>query len=69
MTAKKQAKILKEIEESTLLVDYLLAEGVDFDGLCACARPDCPDCMYFDHNFFSERKVREAREWSNGNHG
>lgn len=69
MDARKLAKILKEIEESTLLVDYLLFQGLEFDLLCACDDPKCQTCLYNDQHFFSEKVVRAAKEWRNGNDG
>lgn len=69
MKPKKVAKVAKEIEESGYLVDYLLAQGLDFDLLCACVDPRCQSCIDNDQQFFSERRVRESKEWKeNGNH-
>lgn len=67
MSAKKLAKTLKEIEETTVLVDYLLFQGFDFDNLCACLQRNCQVCISYDQSFFSEKRVREAKEWTRGN--
>lgn len=69
MNAKKINRVLKEIQETTSLVDYLLAQGVDLSSFCACTNIDCPACKYNDLNFFSEKKVKEAKEWKTKNYG
>ena len=63
MTPKKMPKAMKEIEDTGYLIDFLLASGLEFEGLCACIDPWCQTCIYNDQQFFSEKKVREAREW------
>lgn len=67
MNAKKLAKILKEIEDSSIIVDYLTFKGIDFDrDLCGCFIKDCQECKYNDEILFSDKKVKEAREWKDG---
>lgn len=67
MNAKKMAKILKQIEDSSILVEYLMFKGVDFyNDLCGCFDKDCWECKYNDEALFSDRKIKEAREWKYG---
>ena len=68
MTPKKMAKILKEIEDSSILVEYFEAMGVDLvEDLCGCFEKDCYSCKFNDETLFSDKKVKEAREWKDGN--
>lgn len=60
MNPKKLARILKEIEESSLLVTHLTASGFDFETLCACVDPECQACLDNDREFFSDSVVRKA---------
>jgi len=45
---RKHSKALKELEETKILVDYLVAHDLDFD----------------DISNFSDATVRRAKEWN-----
>lgn len=47
---RKQTKAMKEIEETRILVDYLLHHELSFE----------------DENNFSDLMVRRSREWYDG---
>ena len=48
---RRQSKAIKELEETKILVDYLLAHDLSFDLL----------------ENFSDHMVRTAKEWDDGN--
>ena len=67
MNAKKMAKILKEIEDSSILVEYLTHIGHDLENdLCGCYDKECHSCKFNDDTLFSDKRVKEAREWKDG---
>lgn len=47
---RKHSKAIRELEETKILVDYLIEHGLSFDML--------------DH--FSDRMVKTAKEWNDG---
>lgn len=47
MSRRKQAKALKELGETKILVDYLIAHNMDFD----------------NENNFTDAMVEAAKEW------
>lgn len=50
---RRFSKAQREIEETIILIDYLVAHDLDFD----------------DINNFTERSVKLAKEWWDGNYG
>ncbi len=47
---RKHSKALRELEETKILVDYLIEHDLSFDAI--------------EH--FSDRMVKTAKEWNNG---